>query len=147
MQHQSRVLLIVLLLSAGLLLSACSTPEIAAKGDEPALVEALEGSEFNRVILMPGAAERLRVATDVITEQTIDGQTYLVAPYASLIYGLNGETWVYTNPESLTYMRAPVTVERIDGEDVILVDGPAVGTAVVTVGVSELLGVDTGVGK
>lgn len=70
-----------------------------------------------------------------------------IVPYASVIYGLNGETWVYVNPEPLVYHREPVTVAYIDGDNAVLSEGPAVGTQVVTVGVAELYGADTGVGK
>ena len=42
--------------------------------------------------------------------------------------------------------RAPITVDRVDGETAYLVKGPAVGTAVVTVGAPELYGAEYGVG-
>jgi hypothetical protein len=71
----------------------------------------------------------------------------LVIPYAALLYGINGETWAYTNPAPLTFVRQPITVDYIDGGLVYLLDGPAVGTEVVTVGAPELFGADTGVGK
>jgi len=70
-----------------------------------------------------------------------------VVPYAAVIYGLNGETWVYVSPEPLVFHREPVTVAYIDGDNAVLSEGPAVGTQVVTVGVAELYGADTGVGK
>ncbi|UCD97986.1 MAG: efflux RND transporter periplasmic adaptor subunit [Chloroflexota bacterium] len=71
----------------------------------------------------------------------------LVVPFSSLIYDINGGTWVYINPESLQYLRVPVTVDYVKGDQVVLTEGPSVGTAVVTVGVAELHGADTGVGK
>jgi len=71
----------------------------------------------------------------------------LVVPAASLLYGLNGETWIYISTESLQFLRVPVVVDYILDDMVILVDGPAAGTKVVTVGVAELHGADTGVGK
>ena len=76
-----------------------------------------------------------------------DEGTRLVVPYSSLIYDIYGDTWVYTNPEPRHYLRVPVLVDYIQGENVVLVDGPAAGTTVVTVGVAELHGTDTGVGK
>jgi hypothetical protein len=36
----------------------------------------------------------------------------------------------------------PVVVETIEGDRVILADGPASGTALVTVGAAELMGVE-----
>jgi hypothetical protein len=59
---------------------------------------------------------------------------------------LNGETWTYTSPEPLTFVRAPITVEAIDADLAYLSAGPAPGTEVVTVGAAELFGVESGVG-
>ncbi len=71
----------------------------------------------------------------------------LVVPAAALLYGLNGETWIYINPEPLQFLRVPVVVDYIKDDTVVLVEGPAAGTKVVVVGVPELHGADTGVGK
>ncbi len=70
-----------------------------------------------------------------------------MVPYAAIIYGLNGETWIYVNPEPLTFVREPVTINYIDGDLAVLEEGPPVGTSVATVAVAELYGTDTGVGK
>jgi cobalt-zinc-cadmium efflux system membrane fusion protein len=71
----------------------------------------------------------------------------LVVPFSSLIYDIYGGTWVYVNTEDLQFLRVPVVVDYIYGDKVVLNEGPDVGTAVVTVGVAELHGTDTGVGK
>lgn len=76
-----------------------------------------------------------------------DEGTRLVVPFSSLIYDIYGDTWVYVNPEPLHYLRVPVEVDYIQGDQVVLLDGPAAGTTVVTIGVPELHGTDTGVGK
>jgi hypothetical protein len=76
-----------------------------------------------------------------------DEGTRLVVPFSSLIYDIYGDTWIYTNPEPRNFLRVPVVVDYIQGEKVVLVDGPAAGTTLVTVGVAELHGTDTGVGK
>lgn len=78
---------------------------------------------------------------------TGDNGPRLVVPYSSLIYDIYGDTWVYINTENLQFLRVPVVVDYIEGDKVVLLDGPAAGTAVVTVGVAELHGTDTGVGK
>lgn len=70
-----------------------------------------------------------------------------IIPYSAVIYGLNGETWAYINPEPLTYVRHPITVDYIEGGQAFLLDGPPLGTPVVTVGAALLYGADTGVGK
>lgn len=70
-----------------------------------------------------------------------------IVPFAALIYGVHGETWVYTNPETLAFVRAPVTVDYIEDGQAFLTEGPPVGTEVVTVGGSLLYGAETGVSK
>ena len=76
-----------------------------------------------------------------------DGGPQLVVPVASLLYDLNGETWIYISPEPLQFLRFPVVVDYIKDDMVVLVAGPPVGTIVAIVGVPELHGADTGVGK
>lgn len=71
----------------------------------------------------------------------------LIVPTSALLYDLNGETWIYTNPEPLHFLREPVVVDYIIGDQVVLTEGPPAGTAVAVVGVPELFGADTGVGK
>jgi hypothetical protein len=71
----------------------------------------------------------------------------LIVPTAALLYDLNGETWIYTSPEPLHFLREPVVVDYIIGDQVVLTEGPSAGTAVAVVGVAELFGADTGVGK
>ena len=91
--------------------------------------------------LTPGQGVRVKLSV------TGSGERRLVIPYSALIYDLNGDTWIYVSPEPLVFMRHPVTVEYIEGDRAILLDGPPVGTNVVTVGVAELYGADTGIGK
>jgi hypothetical protein len=110
-------------------------------------VESVEGSEFSRVVLMEEASARLDLQTDTAREQFINGQQSLTIPYAAVIYGLHGETWAYTSPEPLTYVRVPISIDFIDGDIAVLLDGPSPGTEVAIVGVAELYGIETGVGK
>jgi hypothetical protein len=70
-----------------------------------------------------------------------------VVPYSSVIYEIDGKTWVYTNPEGTAYVRAPVTVDWIEGDRAILSDGPSVGTRVASVGASQLYGAEFRTGK
>ena len=149
MQTIKRPAVMILLMLAVALLAACSTEEGSTK-EEPAYIEEVEGSEFNRVTLTEKAAERLDIQSEPVREQETDGEMDMVVPYSAIIYGLNGETWVYIrNPGggSLTFVRQPITVEYIEGGLAILSDAPPVGTEVVTVGAALLYGVDTGVGK
>jgi multidrug efflux pump subunit AcrA (membrane-fusion protein) len=143
-------LVVFFIVLAALLFVACGGTEATVEKEEPAVVEEIAGTEFNRVTLTEQAAQRLGIQSEAVREEEVDGTMKLVVPYSAVIYGLHGETFAYVrNPEanSLVFMRAPITVERIDGGRAILSDGPASGTHVVTVGVAELYGADTGVGK
>lgn len=75
------------------------------------------------------------------------GEKRRVIPTAAVLYSANGKTWVYANPEPLVYIREPIQIDTISGDEVVLADGPAAGTAVVTVGGAELYGTEFGVGK
>jgi len=69
-----------------------------------------------------------------------------VVPYSAVLYDADGGTWVYTNPDGLTFVRASISVDDIDGDVARLSNGPAAGTAIATVGVAELYGAELGVG-
>lgn len=142
--------IVAVLLVTGLALPACtraSTEE--PSGADPASVESIEGSDVSRVILSSDAARRLDVQTAPVAElrgRHGDGPR-LVMPYDAVLYDPSGDTWAYTSTEPLAFVRAPVTVDRIDGSDAILSAGPPPGTEVVIVGASELLGVEYEVGE
>lgn len=70
-----------------------------------------------------------------------------IVPYAAVIYDVNGQTWVYTNPEPLTFVRQSVTIDYIEDDLAFLTEGPDAGTEVVVVGGAELYGTETGVSK
>ena len=75
------------------------------------------------------------------------GEKRKIIPYAAVLYDAKGNAWVYTNPEPLVFVRQPIQIDTIVGNEVLLVDGPPAGTAVVTVGGAELFGTEFGVGK
>lgn len=75
------------------------------------------------------------------------GTNRLVVPYASVIYGPTGVTWTYTSVEPLVFVRQVITIDYIDGDLAVLLDGPPVGTDVVTVGAAELYGAELGLGQ
>lgn len=60
---------------------------------------------------------------------------------------MQGETWAYTNPEPLVFIRQSIIIDFIEGDLAVLSEGPATGTAVVTVGAAELYGAEVGVSK
>jgi hypothetical protein len=125
-------------------LAACassSTSEEETGGG--ATVEPVEGTELRSVALTEEAADRLGIQVAAVAAAA-DGQT--TVPYAAVIYDPEGETWAFTQTGEREYVRAPITVDRIDGEVTFLTAGPPVGTEVVTVGVAELYGAEIGVG-
>lgn len=109
----------------------------AGNSQETSLYFNLEGSDHNFV---PGQ----RVLVELIKQG--NGTQKKVVPFGALIYGLHGETWVYTNPEPFTYVRVPVVIDFIDGDNVFFSEGPEVGASIVVVGAAMLYGAESGVG-
>ena len=70
-----------------------------------------------------------------------------VVPHAAMLYDAQGNTWTYTNPEPLVFLRHRISVDYVQGDLAVLSDGPPVGTRVVTVGAAELFGIEFGLGK
>lgn len=130
---------LVMLSIAGLLLQGCGPKPETPQKVNPITLEPIEGTDFQRLILTEKAAERLGIQT-----AEVDGAN---VPYAAVIYDTEGNTWVYTNPAPLTYVRAPILVDRVEGDQAILSQEMDPGVAVVIVGVSELYGAETGVSK
>ncbi len=128
---------------AGSLAMAAGDAAPSAKKDRPAKVEAIEGSKVKRVTVTEKAAKRLDIQTGEVARE---GSTELSAPYAAILYDIGGGTWVYTMPQPLTFVRQSVVVASIKGNKVVLKEGPAPGTKIVTVGVAELYGAEKGVG-
>jgi len=63
-------------------------------------------------------------------------------PYSSVIYWIDGGAWVYTQVAPLTFVRAPIVIDEVDGDVAVLKSGPPSGTRVVSVGGQELLGTE-----
>ena len=150
MKQKNKWMVLVLMLIVVLLLSACSGGNADEVKIEPAQLEAVAGTDFNKVTLTEKAAQRLGIQSEEVREESLSGSMKMVVPYAALLYGLNGETWVFVRnpgPDSLTFVREPVTIDYFEGDMAVVTAGPPLGTHVVTVGVAELYGTDTGVGK
>ena len=163
MQHSNRWKPAALLLVAALTLgvSACArgqTTEQEEGGYRDARVEPVEGTGLARVILSEGAAERLGIQTAPVRAVRVAapqaggsaaGRAAVrkVIPYAAVLYDAAGDTWTFTTPASLTFLRQHIAVDFIRGDLAVLSAGPAVGTTVVTVGAAELLGTELGVGE
>jgi hypothetical protein len=140
--------IVLLLVAVALLATACAQAVADAPAKEqPALIEKIEGTELNRVTLTEKAAARLDIQTAPASEETVNGATQTVVPYSSIIYDLEGNTWVYIAQGPLSFVRQQITVDRIEGDLALVSDGLDLGTEVATVGVAELYGADTGIGK
>lgn len=152
MQHRNRWITLVLI-GIALLVAGCGGTSADEAASKAATVEPVEGTDFSRIILSAKAAERLDIQTgtvvDIQTNPAGKGtQTQrTVIPYAAVLYEPNGETYAYTNPEPLTFVRQRIVVDYIDGDVAVLSDGPASGTRVATVGVAELFGAESGLGQ
>jgi len=137
----------VLAVLAGLALSGCgkagSTEEEVAA---PASVTAIDGrSDVSRVTLTEEAAGRIGLKTDrvrPVSQLGAPASASALVPLSSVLYDKDGGSWVYTNPEPLTFVREPIAIVRVDGDSVLLRSGPPPGTVVVTIGGAELLGTE-----
>lgn len=132
------------LAAAALTLGGCAeVPEAESTGDPAvASIEAVAGSDVSTVTLTDLGAKRLGVATVPVQA----GPGGLVIPFTAVVYGADGSTWTFTNPSGTSYVRAEITIAVIDGGNAILSSGPPVGTAVVTVGIAELVGAEAELG-
>ena len=90
-------------------LPACksSAAEEEAGGSDLATVEPVEGTDVSTVTLTEEAAERIGVQTAAVTS----AHDELEIPYDAVLYDPAGDTWAYTSPESLTFVRAPIDVD------------------------------------
>jgi hypothetical protein len=139
MQPSSLWMWAVLVFASGLLLSACGGVTTEASIPAPAKIEA-----DGRITLTETASQRLGLQATPISEAEVGGRMQKVVPYAAVLYGLNAETWLYASPEPLVFVRQPITIGDIEGDVGVLLDGPPVGTQVVTAGAAELFGVESG---
>jgi hypothetical protein len=108
--------------------------------EQPYTLEPVEGDEeLFRVILLESAVERLGIETAPVEASG----SKLVVPYDAVYLDAHGDFWVYTNPEPLAFVRAPIEISRETSSHAVLSEGPPAGTEVVTVGVPELYGTET----
>lgn len=104
----------------------------------PAKLEPIKGTDVQRVIFDAEAAERTGLKTVPIRH---DGQQKVI-PFDAVVYTADGNSYAYTAPEPLTYVRKEIEIDHVDGNSVMLSDGPPAGTEVVTVGSAEVYGTE-----
>ena len=129
----------MLVMLAALGLAACAPNYSTTTKIEPATIKLIEGSDLKQVVLTEKAAERLGLETVPAEGMTV--------PYSAVIYDTQGNAWIYTNPEPLTFVRAPIEIDHIDGDQAFLTRELESDAPIVTVGVAELYGAETGVSK
>jgi hypothetical protein len=143
--QRTRLPVFVVLAVAALVVAGCAKGAgEAAHLERVVQVEPIEGTDLRSVTLTEQSAGRLGIQTTKV-EPGQAGET--VVPYSAVLYDEHGGTWVYTNPNGLTFVRASITVDNIDGDVARLSDGPPTGTVIATVGISELFGAEMGVGS
>ena len=129
--------------AVGVVIAAGCGDDSSYTYEEPATVEEVSEGLW-RIELTEQAEQRTGLET---VEISINGSDLKELPYSAVMYHFDGTTWTYTNPEPQVFVRAPIEIERIEGDVAILVSGPDVGTTVVSVGAAELYGVEFGIGK
>lgn len=131
--------IVPVMIIAGLLVACSSGADGPDAEVEPYVKESTEGSDLSRLTLTAKAAERLGIEVAEVADN--------VVAYGAVLYDTDGNTFLYTNPEPLTFVRAPIVVDYIEGDRAGLASGPPAGTKVVVVGAAELVGIEFGVGK
>jgi hypothetical protein len=112
------------------LIAPAQAPPPGQAGGGGARYYRLDGSTVH-----PGQKLRVQLA------QKGGGQKETV-PYSSVIYWIDGGAWVYTQIAPLTFVRAPIVIDEVDGDTAVLTSGPPAGTRIVSVGGEELLGTE-----
>jgi hypothetical protein len=136
--RRSRLPVVLALAVAALAGSGCGdSPSEEVGGGEQAKVAPVKGTDLRSVTLTAQAAKRLGIETAAVRRR---GARRSVVPYDAVLYSADGATFTYTSPKPRVYVRAPITVVRIDDDTAVLSSGPPVGTEVVTVGSQELYG-------
>src|SRR5262249_31531022 len=118
--------------------TGCGGGSVRSNARSPATVTRVAGSDRYCITLSPESAQRLRVRTAPV-RRTAGGS---VIPYSAVLYSPTGAAWACVRVKPLTFVRARIVVDRVQGNHVALRDGPAPGTLVVTAGVPELHGIE-----
>lgn len=79
-----------------------------------------------------------------VTLPLADARESLTVPWSAVVFDVHGGTWVYEQTSTRQYVRRRVVVQYTVGPDAVLANGPKAGTRVVTAGVQELFGAETG---
>jgi hypothetical protein len=124
-------------IGAVLVLAGCKSDNVT-EVHHPAKLEESGMEGILKVTLEEKAVDRIGIQTTQVIAQGLK----LIVPYGAILYDTKGDTWTFTHPAPLTYVRAKIVVESVEGDRAILSQGPPAGTTVVTVGAAELMGAE-----
>lgn len=152
---RNRLLLIVAApLAAVTMVSGCSSSEQAPKSTQGKIIQLvpIPGGDLHQITLAQVAITSLGIQTQPLQQGKVRLQAGGAVnekniPFGAVIYDPSGSAWTYTTTGPRSFVRSPITIDRIDGDTALLKAGPAAGTPVVTVGAPELLGAEYGVGE
>jgi hypothetical protein len=120
---------------SSLALAACSEVESNVRDNQPYEVIGPEDAKIKLVKMADETAALLPVRTTTVSRE---GERKIV-PHDAVIYNPDGDSFVYTKPKAETYIREPIEIVRVGGNDAVLSKGPPAGTRIVTTGSAELL--------
>jgi hypothetical protein len=125
--------LVVIAVALGL--AACDEVPSNLRENQPYTVVGPEDAKIKLVKMEDATAALLPVET--VTVRRVGKRK--VVPHDAVIYNPDGGSFVYTKPKAETYIREPIEIVRVDGDEAVLSDGPRSGTTIVTTGAAELL--------
>jgi hypothetical protein len=134
---------IVMCLGISCAAALAAKPIAAFASDAHVRVEPTSDPKIKKVTFSERAAERLGIQMD---EVRVDPSGRRIVPYATIVYDLQGGTWVYVSAGTLSFVRSGVKIESIKGENVYLSDGPPQGTKLLAAAVPQVFGAEVGVG-
>jgi hypothetical protein len=133
---------VALVLGLGLVAAAlpgCTeVEEKESSGYGPSKLVEVQGRDVKRVSFTAEGARRVGLRREPIRGE--GGRE--IVPYAALVYDPEGKTYVYVARTPLSFERAAVKVDRIEGARALVSAGPPPGTQVVTAGAAEVYGTE-----
>jgi hypothetical protein len=153
--HNRKKGAIATLLTAALAVMIANTASFGSEDeapDESVKVSETPGTDVKTLTFTEDAMDRLDIKTGPVREVMIangggPAAKHKAVPHSAVTYDAEGNTWVYRSPAPDTFVRERVTIEFMDADSMYLSAGPAVGDAIATTGVQEMVGAEFGVGE
>lgn len=134
------ICLVVFVTIVWLAIPACQKEADTPGQFESSIAQTNPDSTLFRLRLTERVVESLDLKTAAIREQQTEssGMVRKVIPKSAVLTDPEGNTWIYTNPDSGLYVRRHVRFDNTDGDLAVFTDGPPAGTSVVVVGADKL---------